>query len=197
MESFLKKNIFLSFKPEYFRPILYGIKKYEYRKRFCKEPVTAYLYLSSPVQEVVGIIEFLNPMITKELLTIYGEDKEILKRLYRCLDSGENYIIPIESLQLFEKPIPIQDLKKINPNFFVPQCYCNLEKQKDIFEYLKSKPLMKKEFKHNHSKVFNENLGVLCREMEETEEYRKKDVIFRNNPKYQKIKCLSLKERTH
>lgn len=193
----MKKNIFLSFRPEYFRPILYGIKKYEYRKRFCKEPVTAYLYLSSPVQEVVGIIEFLTPMITEELLSSYGKDKEIQRRLYRCLESNEHYIIPIESLQLFENPIPIQDLKKINPKFFVPQCYCNLENQKDIFEYLKSKPLMKREFKNNHSKVFEENLGVLCSEMEETEEYSKQDAIFRNNPKYQKIKSSSLKERMH
>ena len=29
------KEIFLSFRPEYFKPLLYGIKKYEYRKRFC------------------------------------------------------------------------------------------------------------------------------------------------------------------
>ena len=41
-----KKNIFLSFRPEFFRPILYDIKKYEYRKRFCDEPTCAYLYLS-------------------------------------------------------------------------------------------------------------------------------------------------------
>ena len=26
------KEIFLSFRPEYFKPLLYGIKKYEYRK---------------------------------------------------------------------------------------------------------------------------------------------------------------------
>ena len=36
-----------------------------------------------------------------------------------------------------------------------------------------------------------------ARMLEETEEYIKKDNIFRNNPKYQKIKCSSLKERKH
>lgn len=40
----MKKTIFLSFRPEFFRPILYGIKMYEYRKRFCEKPTTAYLY---------------------------------------------------------------------------------------------------------------------------------------------------------
>ena len=38
------KEIFLSFRPEYFKPLLYGIKKYEYRKRFCDEETRAYLY---------------------------------------------------------------------------------------------------------------------------------------------------------
>lgn len=79
----------------------------------------------------------------------------------------------------------------------IPQCYCNLEKQKDIFEYLQSRTLLEREFWNDHSKVFEQNLGVLCIEMEETEEYIKRDNIFRNNPKYQKIKCSSLKERKH
>lgn len=195
MKRYLERNIFLSFRPEYFRPILYGIKKYEYRKRFCKEPVIAYLYLSSPVQEVVGIIRFLKPFITEELLDDYNDDSIIRTRLLRCLDNKERFIIPIESLQLFENPIPIQELKNINPDFFIPQCYCNLENQRKIFEYLQSRPLMKKEFINDHSKIFESNLGVLCAEMEETEEYIQKDYIFRNNPRYQKIKCASLKER--
>lgn len=53
----MKKQIFLSFKPNFFRPILYDIKKYEYRKRFCKEATTAYLYLSAPLQVVIGVME--------------------------------------------------------------------------------------------------------------------------------------------
>lgn len=193
----MERNIFLSFRPEYFRPILYGIKKYEYRKRFCKEPVIAYLYLSSPVQEVIGKIKFEKPLMTKELLDVYSNNKKIKSRLLRCLENKEQYIIPIVSLQLFENPVTICDLKKINHSFTIPQCYCNLEKQKDIFEYLQSRTLLEREFLNDHSKVFEQNLGVLCIEMEETEEYIKKDNIFRNNPKYQKIKCSSLKERKH
>ena len=51
------KKIFLSFRPEYFEPLLYGIKKYEYRKRFCDEETIAYLYLSGKSRQVVGIVE--------------------------------------------------------------------------------------------------------------------------------------------
>lgn len=191
----LKKNIFLSFRPEFFRPILYGMKKYEYRKRFCKEPTTAYLYLSSPVQEVIGVVEFLQPLIAEELLTSYANNSEVYMRLKRSINNGEQYIIPIKSLRLFERPIPIVELKKINPKFYVPQCYCNLENQADIFEYLKSQKLLDKEFEHNHSKIFEENLCVLCSEMEAMNEYKKKDDIFRSDPRYAKVKCASLTER--
>lgn len=105
----MERNIFLSFRPEYFRPILYGIKKYEYRKRFCKEPVIAYLYLSSPVQEVIGKIKFEKPLMTKELLDVYSNNEKIKSKLLRCLENKEQYIIPIVSLQLFENPVTICD----------------------------------------------------------------------------------------
>ena len=48
------KEIFLSFRPEYFKPLLYGIKKYKYRKRFCNEETKAYLYLSGKVKKQDG-----------------------------------------------------------------------------------------------------------------------------------------------
>lgn len=188
----MKKSIFLSFRPEFFRPILYGIKKYEYRKRFCKEPVIAYLYLSSPVQEVVGIMELGKPLISEELIKNYSNTSLVHSRIQRAISSGEHYIIPIKSLTLFETPIPIKKLKEINPNFFVPQCYCNLENQKDIFEYLKKQKLLEVEFCNNHSKIYEENLCVLCIEMEKMKEYKEKDVEFRINPKYAQIKCNSL-----
>ena len=56
------KEIFLSFRPEYFKPLLYGIKKYEYRKRFCDEETRAYLYLSGKSRQVVGVMELGRPI---------------------------------------------------------------------------------------------------------------------------------------
>src|SRR5574344_784447 len=182
----MKKNIFLSFRPEFFSPILYGMKKYEYRKRFCKEPVTAYLYLSLPVQEVVGIMELGKPLISEELIRKFSNKNEIYSRIQRAINNGEHYIITIESLTLFKNPISINRLKKINPNFFVPQCYCNLENQKDIFDFLKNQQCMMPEFYNKPSKIYEENLCVWCSEMEEMQEYKEKDIKFRSNPIYSK-----------
>lgn len=74
----MKKPIFLSFRPEFFRPILYDIKKYEYRKRFCKEPTTAYLYLSAPIQEVIGIMELGVPIMTKDIINQYSPCQDVI-----------------------------------------------------------------------------------------------------------------------
>ena len=56
------KELFLSFRTEYFKPLLYGVKKYEYRKRFCNEETVAYLYLSGKSRQVVGIMELGVPI---------------------------------------------------------------------------------------------------------------------------------------
>ena len=40
------KSILLSFKPRWADLIMTGVKIYEYRKRFCNEPVMAYMYVS-------------------------------------------------------------------------------------------------------------------------------------------------------
>lgn len=50
------KEILLSFHPRAYNPLYDGIKMYEYRRRFCKEEVKAYLYLSGNVRKVVGVM---------------------------------------------------------------------------------------------------------------------------------------------
>lgn len=49
------KNIILSIKPEFVEKILSGEKKYEYRKKVCKESVEKiYIYATAPIKMVVG-----------------------------------------------------------------------------------------------------------------------------------------------
>ena len=63
----MKKEIFLSFKPEYFRPILYDIKKYEYRKRLCKGFIKKiYIYETAPVKKITGEVDVLRKLRDKK-----------------------------------------------------------------------------------------------------------------------------------
>lgn len=50
------KKLLLGFQPYWVEKIMNGEKIYEYRKRFCNESVIAYMYVSTPVKAVTGII---------------------------------------------------------------------------------------------------------------------------------------------
>ena len=98
------KEIFLSFRPEYFKPLLYGIKKYEYRKRFCAEETRAYLYLSGKSQQVVGVMELDKPIRLDLTRENYLEYPETLKRVDEYIVSNDINAVPIKSLALFDSP---------------------------------------------------------------------------------------------
>lgn len=49
-----KRTIILSLMPDPFERIFAGEKKYEYRRKFVKESVNAFIYVSSPVKEIRG-----------------------------------------------------------------------------------------------------------------------------------------------
>lgn len=184
----MERKIFLSFRQEFFRPILYDIKKYEYRKRFCKEPTTAYLYLSSPVQEVIGIMELGTPLFIQDEILKYNKNTPIYNRIQKNIDNGELFAIPIKSLQLYKKPISIRKLKELEPNFSVPQCYLNIENFPKIFDFLNKQEMYEKEFYNDHKKIYEDNFGMSCKEMELTMEFQKKDKEYLNNSKYEIIK---------
>lgn len=185
----MKRKIFLSFRPEFFRPILYNIKMYEYRKRFCDEPTTAYLYLSAPVQEVIGIMELGKPIHTTEQINNYDKNSLIYNRIKQCIENGEKFAIPIESLQLFKQPVNIKELKKIDNNFNVPQCYLNIENFPNIYKYLTSQKLYDKEYVNSHTKLYEDNFCMTCEEMEGTDEFKTKDIQYNKNSKYDIIKA--------
>lgn len=179
----MRKEIFLSFKPEFFRPILYGIKKYEYRKRFGNEEVRAYLYLSAPIKKVIGILELGKPIIIEEVISKYEKNSEQYKRLKECLDNKEKYAIPIKSFRLIKNPIGIEKIKKIE-KFNVPQCYLNLKNYSKILEYLKEQEYYEKEFENEHNRIYENNIGMSCKEMEQTREFKKVDEQYNSNKKY-------------
>lgn len=185
----MEKEIFLSFRPEYFRPILYDIKKYEYRKRFCKEEVKAYLYLSSPVKEVIGIMYLGKPILIEKYRNFYKNKKTIYNRIDSEIKNRTKYAIPIKSFCLYEKPITIEEIKNIDEKFHVPQCYLNLENYKKVHVYLNSKNLYKAEFNNNHETIYEDNFCMSCLKMEQSNEFIKKNISYKNDEKYKYIKC--------
>lgn len=184
-----KKNIFLSFRPEFFRPILYDIKKYEYRKRFCEEPTCAYLYLSSPVKKVIGIMELGKPIHMNEIIKNYDVNSLIYSRIESCLKGGEKFAIPIESFTLFKTPVSFKKLKNIDEHFSAPRCYLNLKNYPMVFNYLKMQDCYDVEFFNSHSQIYENNFAMTCKEMEQTEEFLEKDKLYTSQRKYDIVEC--------
>lgn len=112
------KEIFLSFRPEYFKPLLCGIKKYEYRKRFCDEETKTYLYLSGKSRQVIGIMELGRPIcldLTKEDYLNYPETLNRVNQIY--YDNLAMSVSELEKTEEFKKihaeNINNDDYKKI------------------------------------------------------------------------------------
>ena len=165
------KEIFLSFNPKYFKPLLYGLKKYDYRKRFCDEEVIAYLYLSNKSKYVVGVLELGKPIRLDKTRNNYLNYPDTLKRVNEYISTRDINAIPIKSLSLYEKPISLDEIRDIIPNFMPPQMYYNLDNQPNLRELLMNRPLGKKLFIHNHEDIYYDNLAKSVSELEKEDEY--------------------------
>jgi len=165
------KKIFLSFRSEYFEPLLYGIKKYEYRKRFCDEETIAYLYLSGKSRQVVGIMELGKPIRLDDTRNNYLDYPDTLKRIDEYIKSKNINAIPIKSLSLFKKPLTLEDIRKDIPTFMPPQMYFILDNHLELKKLLEQQKVCKKLFYHEHNCIYYDNLAKSVSELKKTDEY--------------------------
>ncbi len=182
------KEIFLSFRPEYFKPLLYGIKKYEYRKRFCDEETKAYLYLSGKSRQVIGVMELGKTIRLDLTRDNYLDYSETLKRVDKYILSKDINAIPIKSLALFDKPISLDDIRKDIPNFMPPQMYFVLDNHPKLKSLLVHQSLGDKLFVHNHDKIYYDNLAMSVSELEKTDEFKRLQSIYESNNDFNNIK---------
>lgn len=182
------KEIFLSFRPEYFKPLLYGIKKYEYRKRFCDEKTRAYLYLSGKSKQVVGVMELDQPIRLDFTRENYVNDLKTLKRVDEYILNKDINAIPIRSLTLFDNPISLDEIRNEIPNFMPPQMYFVLDNHPKLKSLLEKQPLNERLFVHSHEAIDYDNLAMSVRELEKTDEFKKLHSLHEVNHDFDNIK---------
>jgi len=182
------KEIFLSFRSEYFKLLLYGIKKYEYRKRFCDEETKAYLYLSGKSRQVIGVMELGKPVRLDLTRENYLNYPETLKRVDEYILNKDKNAVPIKSLALFDKPIDLDDIRKDIPAFMPPQMYFVLDNHPKLKSLLEKQPLNKKLFVHNHNEIYYDNLAMSVCELEKTDEFKKLHSLYETNNDFNNIK---------
>jgi len=182
------KEIFLSFRPEYFKPLLYGIKKYEYRKRFCFEETKAYLYLSGKSRQVIGVMELGRPVRLDLTRNDYLNYPETLKRVDEYILSKDINAVPIKSLALFDKPISLEEIRMEIPNFMPPQMYFNLENHPKLKVLLEKQVINEKLFTHKHEDIYYDNLAMSVSQLEKTEEFKRLDLFHKDNNDFDSLK---------
>ena len=116
--------ILMSIKPEYVDKIFSGEKKYEYRKRLCKEKIdTIIVYSSSPIQKVVGELKIKQVLYDKKNVIWNKTNKYggITKIKYDNYYENSGYAVAyeIEKAILYDKQ---KDLKDFNVRT-APQSY--------------------------------------------------------------------------
>lgn len=175
------KEIFLSFRPEYFKPLLYGIKKYEYRKRFCNDETLAYLYLSGKSRQVIGVLELGKSIRLDKTRDSYLDYPDTLARVNSYIANGDINAIPIKSLTLFKSPISLREIRKSIPDFMPPQMYLILDNHPRLKELLKSQSLGKKLFVHKHDIIYYDNLAKSVSELKKTAEFERINELYANS----------------
>ena len=116
--------ILMSIKPEYVDKIFSGEKKYEYRKRMCKEKIDRIIvYSSFPIQKIVGELIIKRVLYDKKS-KIWNKTNRyggITKTKYDKYFENCNYAVAyeIEKAILYDKQ---KDLKDFNVKM-APQSY--------------------------------------------------------------------------
>lgn len=119
------RTVLLSLKPEVFQNVLSGKKIYEHRKVFPDGPVTAYIYISRPVQALAGIMYLGNKKEIIEWKKTYKDDCAALERIDEYL---KHHKVAME-IQKFQNTtsVSLDEIKKVFPQFIIPQMYYYLD----------------------------------------------------------------------
>lgn len=130
------RTMLISFKPDVYLKIVSGEKIYEHRKVFPDEPVKAYIYVSSPVKAISGIIYLNNRTSLHQWKQKYKYDLECVKRIDKYL-LKYNYAMEINKFERTNS-ITLGQLRKDLDRFVVPQMYYYIENT-ELLAYLEEK----------------------------------------------------------
>lgn len=132
--------IVLSLQPEAWNAIRSKIKKFEYRRRFRARQTLAYIYVSSPVSAVCGLVLFGTPISgsASEIAVIAEQQRPGNgKSVHAYLEKGDHgYAIPVKEVYEFG-PVSLGYLRD-QCSFVAPQLYLSLNNNRPLWQVLKA-----------------------------------------------------------
>lgn len=109
-------NLIISIKPKFVNKIIFGEKKYEFRRKIYKKEVEKiYIYQTLPNSGIIGyftpskIIKDTPLNLWNNLKEVSGTNEEFFMSYFHGITEG--YAIEIDNLVVFEKPITDSDIK--------------------------------------------------------------------------------------
>ncbi len=131
------KKMLLSFRPDVYEKIKSGEKIFEHRRNFPDEPIMAYMYVSSPVKAITGIVYMGKRHCLSDWLKEYREDSYAVTRIKEYIETYHyRYAMEIGRFQETSQ-IALDDLRENIPGFVAPQMYIYLDGT-ELLEYIES-----------------------------------------------------------
>lgn len=129
------RTMLLSLRTDVYQKVLSGEKIYEHRKVFPDEPVKAYIYVSSPMKSICGIMYLSNKISLLDWKEKYKDDIDAVKRIDSYLPQCKFGM----EINRFENTntIPLEQLRVDLTKFIVPQMYYFIE-DSELLKYLES-----------------------------------------------------------
>lgn len=152
------RTMLLSFKPSVYEKIKNGVKIFEHRRSFPDEPIKAYMYVSSPICAITGIVYLGKRHNLENWMDEFAEDQEALERINKYLESY-NYAMEIEEFQETTK-IPLAKVRQDVEGFVAPQMYYYLD-GKPLLEYIENNlEISEVNVKHSFDKIVSTQVCV-------------------------------------
>lgn len=142
-DTTVKPSILISLQAQYWQLIVDGKKKYEYRRTFRNDAVTAFVFVTSPSSAAVGVLELDTPIIAPvpEVCQIAEEQSPgSTKGMMDYMAGLENgYAVPILSHEVFSASLSIQEIRAVIPRFHPPQSYLVLANYPELRKLLQER----------------------------------------------------------
>lgn len=131
------RKMLLSFRPDVYEKIKSGVKIFEHRRNFPDEPIMAYMYVSSPMKAITGVVYLGKRHCLSDWLEYYKEDSNAVTRIKEYMETYHyRYAMEIDSFQETSQ-ISLDDLRENIPGFVAPQMYIYLDGT-ELLEYIES-----------------------------------------------------------
>ena len=128
----------------YARQIFDGTKKFEFRKSAIKEQdigKTFYVYSAKDDKAIVGsfVVEKVHKGNLAEILKISGYDKRSDRGEIESYfaNSKDCYALQLSQVKKFEKPLPLQQMRAIEPKVVLPQYWTYVSRKSKLFDLIR------------------------------------------------------------